>query len=74
MVQRLCPWAHKIPFIGAIEKQDLWLSPAVILTVGAIMTFVSLLFSPETKNLELDEVGDIENKAYALKMAAGSGK
>lgn len=49
--------AHKIPFINAIEKQDLWLSPAVILTIGALMTFVSLLFSPETKNLELDEVG-----------------
>jgi MFS transporter, MHS family, proline/betaine transporter len=49
--------AHKIPFISAIEKQDLWLSPAVILSIGAVMTFVSLLFSPETKDLELAEVG-----------------
>jgi len=30
--------------------------PAVILTIGAVMTFVSLLYSPETKDLELDEV------------------
>jgi MHS family proline/betaine transporter-like MFS transporter len=61
--------AHKIPFISAIEKQDLWLSPAVILTIGAIMTFVSLLFSPETKDLELDEVGEKEQTAYAAKQA-----
>jgi len=53
-------WAHKIPFIAAIEKQDMWLSPAVILTVGAVMTFVSLLYSPETKHLELHEVGQRE--------------
>ena len=52
-------WAHKIPFIGAIEKQDLWLSPAVILTIGSVMTFVSLLFSPETKGLQLDQVGEL---------------
>jgi hypothetical protein len=50
-------WAHKIPFIAAIEKQDLWLSPAVILTIGAVMTFISLAYSPETKQLHLDEVG-----------------
>ena len=49
-------WAHKIPFIAHIEKGDLWLSPAVILTVGALMTIASLSFSPETKNLHLDEV------------------
>ncbi len=49
-------WAHRIPFIGAIEKQDLWLSPAVVLTVGSAMTMLSLLFSPETKDLELYEV------------------
>jgi MFS family permease len=53
-------WAHKIPFIAAIEKQDMWLSPAVVLTVGAAMTFISLLFSPETKDLQLDEVGEKE--------------
>jgi MFS family permease len=64
--------AHKIPFINAIEKQDLWLSPAVILTIGAIMTWVSLLFSPETKDLELDEVGEKEATAYAAKQAAGA--
>jgi len=51
-------WAHTIPFIAKIEKQDMWLSPAVILTVGAVMTFVSLLYSPETKRLQLDEVGE----------------
>jgi MFS transporter, MHS family, proline/betaine transporter len=49
-------WAHQIPFIKAIEGDDLWLSPSVILTIGAIMTFVSLLYSPETKDLELSEV------------------
>lgn len=49
-------WAHKIPFIARIEKQDLWLSPAVILTVGALLTIGSLFFSPETKDLHLDEV------------------
>jgi hypothetical protein len=48
-------WAHQIPFINRIEGQDLWLSPAVILTIGAIMTFVSLIFSPETKNRELSD-------------------
>jgi MFS family permease len=49
-------WAHGIPFIAAIEKQDMWLSPAIILTIGALLTFGSLLFSPETKDLELSEV------------------
>ena len=49
-------WAHSIPFIAAIEKQDMWLSPAVILTIGALMTFGSLLFSPETKDLKLSAV------------------
>ena len=54
-------WAHNLPFIAAIEKQDMWLSPAVVLTVGSIMTFVSLLYSPETKDLHLDEVGGKES-------------
>lgn len=49
-------WAHHIPFIRAIEGDDLWLSPAVILTVGAAMTFASLLYSPETNDLELSQV------------------
>ena len=52
-------WAHLIPFIKNIEGTDLWLSPSVVLTVGALMTFVSLLFSPETKDLELSEVGKV---------------
>jgi MHS family proline/betaine transporter-like MFS transporter len=63
-------WAHHIPFISAIEKQDMWLSPAVILTVGAAMTFASLLYSPETKDLELNQVGEIEQQAYERKMSA----
>jgi MFS family permease len=57
--------AHQIPFIANVEGKDLWLSPAVILTIGAIMTFVSLFFSPETKHLELDQVGEKEAAAYA---------
>jgi MFS family permease len=48
-------WAHQIPFINRIEGQDLWLSPAVILTIGAVMTFGSLLYSPETKDIELSD-------------------
>jgi MFS family permease len=63
-------WAHQIPFISAIEKQDMWLSPAVVLTAGAVMTFASLLYSPETKDLELSRVGDIEKRAYAAKSTA----
>jgi MFS transporter, MHS family, proline/betaine transporter len=49
--------AHRIPFIARYEGQDMWLSPAVVLTIGSIMTFFSLLYSPETKNLHLDQVG-----------------
>jgi MHS family proline/betaine transporter-like MFS transporter len=64
-------WAHKIPFIAAIEKQDMWLSPAVILTIGAVMTFVSLLYSPETKDLELDEVGEKERATVPAGELAG---
>jgi len=45
----------------------MWLSPAVILTVGSIMTFVSLWFSPETKDLRLDEVGEKERASDAAK-------
>jgi MFS family permease len=59
-------WAHNIPFISAIEGKDLWLSPAVILTVGALMTYVSLFFSPETKNLELSEISDGEEVRVAV--------
>jgi MFS transporter, MHS family, proline/betaine transporter len=68
-------WAHKIPFVAAIEKEDMWLSPAVILTIGALMTFISLLYSPETRHLSLDEVGERETafqfaKEEKLKSAA----
>ncbi len=63
-------WAHKIPFIHNIEGQDTWLSPAVVLTVGAIMTFCSLLYSPETKHLQLDEVGEKERVSDRAKAAA----
>ncbi|MFH1337024.1 MAG: hypothetical protein ABII96_10950 [Candidatus Zixiibacteriota bacterium] len=54
-------WAHNIPWIKIIEKDDLWLSPAVILTIGAVLTFVSLLYSPETKDLALSEVNVAED-------------
>ncbi len=53
-------WAHRIPAIAAIEKQDMWLSPAVILTIGAVMTFASMWVSPETKHLKLSDVDDTE--------------
>ena len=49
-------WAHSLPFVAAIEKEDMWLSPAIILTIGALLTFGSLLFSPEKKDLELSDV------------------
>lgn len=49
-------WAHNIPFINSIEKQDMWLSPAVVLTIGSIITFASLIFSPETKGIALSGV------------------
>jgi MFS transporter, MHS family, proline/betaine transporter len=60
-------WAHHIPFIQAIEGDDLWLSPAVILTVGAAMTFISLFYSPETNDLELSQVetSDFEDEVDA---------
>jgi hypothetical protein len=64
-------WAHRIPFIAAIEKQDMWLSPAVILTIGSVMTFVSLWYSPETKHLELNEVGERERASDPAMDLAG---
>jgi len=49
---------HIVPFIAAVEgSSELWLSASSVLTIGAAITFVSLLFSPETKHLELSEVG-----------------
>ncbi len=56
-------WAHCIPAIASIEKQDMWLSPAVILTIGALMTFASLMFSPETQYVQLSAVGAEEPQA-----------
>lgn len=54
---------HTLPPIAAVEGPgELWLSASVALTIGAAMTFISLLFSPETKNLELHEVGEIADK------------
>jgi hypothetical protein len=40
----------------------MWLSPAVVLTVGATMIFLSMLCSPETKELELSSVGEVADK------------
>jgi hypothetical protein len=65
------PLHHKIPFIVAIEEQDMWLSPAVILTIGSVMTFVSLWHSPETKHLQLHEVGERERTSDPAKDLAG---
>ena len=50
-------WAHKIPFIRSVEGEDMWLSPAVILTIGSIITLASLFYSPETKGIALSDVG-----------------
>jgi MFS family permease len=49
-------WVHKIPFIGTIEGGELWLSPAVIMVIGAAITFVAMYFGPETKGMSLDDV------------------
>ncbi len=50
---------HSLPFISSVEGPgELWFSASISLTIGAAMTFVSLLFSPETKHLELSEVGE----------------
>lgn len=49
---------HVIPWIAQIEgERELWLSASVVLTIGAVFSFVSLYFSPETKDVELSEVG-----------------
>ena len=54
----LVAFFHTLPSIASVEGPgELWLSASVALTIGAVMTFVSLVFSPETKNLELCEVG-----------------
>jgi len=64
-------WAHQIPFVAAIEKQDMWLSPAIILTIGSAMTFVSLFYSPETKDLHLDEVGEVTSESDESELGPG---
>lgn len=47
---------HEIPPILAIEGPgELWLSASAVLTLGAIITFLSLLWSPETKEINLEE-------------------
>jgi len=66
-------WAHRIPAIAAIEKQDMWLSPAVILTIGAVMTFTSMFFSPETKSIQLSDVGAAEPLAGDSALPGGAG-
>ena len=65
-------WAHQIPFINAIEGDDFWLSPAAVLTVGAVMTFLSLLYGPETKDLELSQVEVVEPEEAIRREVAGS--
>lgn len=48
---------HMAPWIAQIEgENELWLSASVVLTIGAVITFVSLYFSPETRDVELSEV------------------
>ncbi len=49
---------HTLPFIAAVEgPSELWLSASSVLTIGAGVTFISLLFSPETRHLDLSEIG-----------------
>jgi len=45
---------HEIPAISSIEgPQELWLSASAVLTIGAVITFLSLLWSRETKDIDL---------------------
>jgi MFS family permease len=45
---------HQVPAVAAVEgSQELWLSASCALTLGAIITFLSLLWSPETKDVDL---------------------
>jgi hypothetical protein len=57
---------NDIPFIHSFEGQETWLSPVVVLMFGAVMTFVSLVYSPATKHLRLDEVGEREANLEAV--------
>jgi len=45
---------HEIPAISAIEgPKELWLSASGVLTIGAMITFLSLWLSHETKDIDL---------------------
>jgi MFS family permease len=45
---------HEIPAIASIEgPKELWLSASAVLTIGAIITFLSLYWSRETKDIDL---------------------
>ena len=63
-------WIHGIPFIKSIEREDMWLSPAVVLVVGAIMCFFAMLCSPETKDLDLSEIKEAMPLGAAAAVAA----
>jgi MFS family permease len=64
---------HLLPWIAGIEgPKELWLSASAVLTIGAIITFISLLFSPETKDFDLrrlDVSGKKKGKDTPLKIA-----
>jgi hypothetical protein len=64
---------HLLPWIAGIEgPKELWLSASAVLTIGAIITFISLLFSPETKDFDLrrlDVSGKRKGKDISLKIA-----
>jgi MFS family permease len=45
---------HLIPMIAAIEgPRELWLSASSVLVIGSAITFLSLIWSPETKEIDL---------------------
>jgi len=49
---------HEVPALAVIEgNQELWLSASCVLTLGAVITFLSLLWSPETKDVDLSAPG-----------------
>jgi hypothetical protein len=74
-------WEHGLAFTyGAparsalllrLKNSTLWLSPAVILTISPVMTFVSLWYSPETKHLQLHEAGERERASDPAKDPTG---
>jgi len=51
---------HQFPAIVSVEgTNELWLSASVVLTIGAVITFLSLLWSPETKETDLTGTGKL---------------